>query len=225
LRGVAELKSGKADEAAATFAAAVKADPTDTVSLFYLGQMAFEKKDYTAAIANFNRVTVASPGEASAWKGLAYAYLQRGFADAPDQAKADADFAGAVHASEGLLKVSQDDDAQTLRGQTLYYAKQYPQAVVSLEKVSANPNVKGEILLLLGQAYLQTKNNPKMVSTLEKAAVKLPNNVNVFRYLGYGYELDKNYTKALTAYQKAAQLAPNDAALKESVERVKPFAK
>jgi tetratricopeptide (TPR) repeat protein len=96
---------------------------------------------------------------------------------------------------------------------------------VDLEKVEGNPNIKGEALLLLGTAYLQTKNNPKMIATLEKAAVKLPANVDVFRYLGYGYEVDKQYAKALTAYQKASQLAPGDTTLKDSVERVRPFAK
>lgn len=224
MRGLAEFKTGKADAAVQSFTAASKANPKDMVSLFYLGRIAFEKKDYTGAIANFNRVTAGTPNDAAAWKYLTYAYFQRAFATT-DPAKSEPDYLGAVRASEALVKLTPDDDSQLLRGQTLYYAKQYPQAIVALEKVAASPNVKGEALLLLGTAYLQTKNNPKMIATLEKAAVKLPGNVDVFRYLGYGYEVDKQYAKALTAYQKAAQLAPGDATLKDSVERVRPFAK
>jgi hypothetical protein len=35
----------------------------------------------------------------------------------------------------------------------------------------------------------------------------------------------KQYAKALAAYQRGAALAPSDADFKESIERVKPFAK
>lgn len=225
IRGVAELKAGKAEAAAATFAAAAKANPTDTVSLFYLGKMAYEKKDYTGAIANFNRVTAINASDASAWKYLVYSYLTRGQAAGNDAAKADADYLGAVRASEGLIKVNQEEDSQVLRGQALYYAKQYPQAIVALEKAAASPSVKGETLVFLAQLYLKSKNNPKMVTTLEKAAIKLPNSVDVFSLLGYGYEVDKQYAKALKAYEKAAQLAPNEPSYKESADRVRPFAK
>ncbi|MEO6392904.1 MAG: tetratricopeptide repeat protein, partial [Pyrinomonadaceae bacterium] len=151
IRGVAELKGGKVDAAAATFAAAVKANPTDTISLFYLGKMAFEKKDYTGAIANFNRVTAINANDQAAWKYLIYSYLTRGQGASADAAKADADYLGAVRASEGLIKVNQDEDAQLLRGQALFYAKQYPQAIVALEKAATSPSVKGETLIFLAQ--------------------------------------------------------------------------
>jgi tetratricopeptide (TPR) repeat protein len=49
--------------------------------------------------------------------------------------------------------------------------------------------------------------------------------VNVYRELGYAYEVTKQYAKALAAYQKGATLAPSDPDFKESIERVKPFAK
>jgi len=49
--------------------------------------------------------------------------------------------------------------------------------------------------------------------------------VNIYRELGYAYEVTKQYAKALAAYEKGSALAPGDADLKESIERVKPFAK
>ena len=63
------------------------------------------------------------------------------------------------------------------------------------------------------------------IAALETAAKKSPDDVNVYRELGYAYEVTKNYTKALGAYQRGAALAPGDADFKESIERVKPFAK
>jgi hypothetical protein len=49
--------------------------------------------------------------------------------------------------------------------------------------------------------------------------------VNVYRELGYAFEVTKQFAKALAAYQKGAALAPSDPDLKDSIERVKPFAK
>ena len=43
--------------------------------------------------------------------------------------------------------------------------------------------------------------------------------------LGYDYEVSKQYAKALAAYEKGLQLAPTDPDLKESADRVRPFAK
>jgi tetratricopeptide (TPR) repeat protein len=58
-RGVAELRTGKAAEAERTFNSIVKDNPKDAVSLLYLGQIAFERNDFDAAIAALNRATLA----------------------------------------------------------------------------------------------------------------------------------------------------------------------
>ena len=62
-------------------------------------------------------------------------------------------------------------------------------------------------------------------AALETAATKTPNDVNVYRELGYAYEVSKQYGKALVAYQKGSDLAPSDGDFKESIERVRPYAK
>ena len=55
--------------------------------------------------------------------------------------------------------------------------------------------------------------------------VKSPSDVNIYRELGYDYEISKKYAKAFEIYQKALQVAPSDVDFKESLERVRPFAK
>jgi Flp pilus assembly protein TadD len=74
-------------------------------------------------------------------------------------------------------------------------------------------------------AHSRAANFPKAIAALDTAAKKSPDDVNVYRELGYAYEVTKQYAKALGAYQRGAALAPNDPDLKESIERVKPFAK
>jgi len=80
-------------------------------------------------------------------------------------------------------------------------------------------------LYLLGVSQSRVKNFPKAIAALERASEKKPDDVNVYRELGYAYEVSKQYAKALGAYQKGLNLLPNDTDFKESVDRVKPFAK
>lgn len=222
-RGLAEFKTGKAAEAEKSFNAAVKANPRNTASLFYLGRMAFERKDFDAAIAWLNRATTSDARLADAWSLLTYAYLSRG--GAATGAKADADYLAAVRAGETLARLRNDENSVGLFAQALIRAQQYARAATVLEPIAARPEAKGPTLYLLGLSHTQAKNYPKAIVALERAAQKTPEDVNIYRMLGYDYEVSKQYPKALAAYEKGLQLAPNDADLKESAERVRPFAK
>ncbi|HEX8096867.1 MAG TPA: tetratricopeptide repeat protein, partial [Pyrinomonadaceae bacterium] len=76
-RGVAEYRTGRAQEAERSFNLAVKANPKDAASLYYLGQIAYARGDMDAAIAALNRATVTDARLASAWGLLTTAYLRR----------------------------------------------------------------------------------------------------------------------------------------------------
>ncbi|HUS10490.1 MAG TPA: tetratricopeptide repeat protein [Pyrinomonadaceae bacterium] len=224
-RGLAEYKTGKPLDAEKTFNAAVKANPKDTLSLFYLGQIAIGKNDLDGAIALLNRATVNDPRLPAAWTLLISAYLRRAALNANDAAKASADYLGAVRAGEGLIKVRTDAEAVTLFGQALIGSEQYVRAAAALERAVAQPDAKGVTFYLLGIAQSRAKNFPKAIAALQTAAQKSPDDVNIYRELGYAYEITKQYAKALAAYEKGSALAPSDTDFKESAERVRPFAK
>jgi len=222
-RGLAEFKTGKIADAEKSFNAAVKANPRNTASLFYLGRLAFERKDFDAAIVWLNRTTTSDARLADAWSLLTYAYLNRGAA--ADGAKAEADFLSAIRAGESLARLRPDENSAALLGQALIRAQQYARAATVLEPYGAKPDTKGTTLYMLGLAQTQAKNYPKAIVALERAAQKTPDDVNIYRMLGYDYEVSKQYAKALTAYERGLQLLPSDPDLKESAERVRPFAK
>lgn len=223
-RGLAEYKTGKAADAERTFNSVIKLNPKDSLSLFYLGQLALAKNDLDAAIAALNRATLNDPRLGSAWTLLTSVYLRRA-ASSTDQAKADADYLNAVRAGEGLIKVRTDAEAVTLFGQALIGSGQYARAAAALERAVLGSDAKGVTFYLLGVAHSRAKNFPKAIAALESAATKTPGDVNVYRELGYAYEVSKQYAKALAAYEKGANLAPADTDFKESIERVRPFAK
>jgi len=159
-----------------------------------------------------------------AWTLLTSSYLRRA-ATSSDPAKADADYLNAVRAGEGLIKVRTDAEAVTLFGQALIGSKQYARAASALERASTATDATGITFYLLGVAHSRASNFPKAIAALETAAKKSPDDVNVYRELGYAYEVTKQYPKALAAYQRGAAVAPGDTDFKESIERVKPFAK
>jgi tetratricopeptide (TPR) repeat protein len=223
-RGLAEYKTGKPADAEKTFTAAVKANPKDSLSLFYLGQIAIAKNDLDSAIASLNRATVNDPRFAVAWTLLTSAYLRRAALN-PDATKAAADYLSAVRAGEGLIKIKTDAEAITLFGQALIGSEQYPRAAVALERATLQPDAKGVTFYLLGIAQSRAKNFPKAIAALQTAVQKSPEDINIYRELGYAYEVTKQYAKALDAYQKGLSLAPGDTDFKEAAERVRPFAK
>lgn len=223
-RGISEFKTGKTADAEKTFNQVVKLNPKDTLSVYYLAQIALSKNDLDGAIANLNRATVNDARMTGAWALLTTAYLRRA-ATTTDQAKADADYLSAVRAGEGLIKLRTDAEAVTLFGQALIGSKQYARAAGVLDRATTAPDATGVTFYLLGVAHSRAQNFPKAIAALETASKKTPDDVNIYRELGYAFEVTKQYAKALAAYQKGAALAPSDPDLKESIERVKPFAK
>lgn len=224
-RGISEYKTGKTDDAEKSFNQVVKLNPKDSLSLFYLAQIALAKSDLDGAIATLNRATVNDARLTGAWTLLTSAYLRRAAMNSADPAKAEADYLSAVRAGEGLIKLRTDAEAVTLFGQALIGSKQYPRAAAALERATNAQDATGVTFYLLGVAHSRATNFPKAIAALETAAKKSPDDVNVYRELGYAFEVTKQYAKALAAYQKGAALAPADADFKESIERVKPFAK
>jgi serine/threonine-protein kinase len=222
-RGLAEFKTNKLADAERSFSAAVKADPKHAFALYYLGSMAYSRKDMDATIGYLNRATLADAKLGNAWTMLTYAYLNR--AQAATGPKADADYLAAVRSSESLLRLTNDAQSIALHGQTLIRAKQYLRAATVLERLANDPAVDGTTLYLLGFAHSRSKNFPKAATALEKAATKTPENIEIYREMGYVYENLKEYAKALAAYERGLQVAPDDANFKESAERIRPFAK
>ncbi|MFL6253973.1 MAG: tetratricopeptide repeat protein [Pyrinomonadaceae bacterium] len=222
-RAIAEMNLKRTADAERSFGEVLKVDPKNKFALLYLGQLAFGRQDYATAVNMLNRATLADPTFAQGWDLLTQAYMYRG--RAATGAAADADFLSAVRASDSLARVRPDARSALLQGQALVFAKQFPRAVIALERAAASPQAPDETFYLLGYAHTQTKNFPKAIAALETAAAKTPQNAEVFRLLGFSYESSQQYAKALAAYEKGLQLAPTDAYFKESAERVRPFAK
>ena len=177
-----------------------------------------------AAINWLNRVTVNDSSAGDAWRFLTSAYLRRA-STASAAPQAEADYLGAIRAGEQLTRLSQDVDDTLLYAQALIGGAQYAKAIPLLERAATAKKNDGAVLFMLGAAQLRAKNYPKAVTAFEQAAQFSPKDINIYRELGYAYEVQKLYAKALGAYQKGAAIAPDDTYFKDSIARVKPYAK
>ena len=159
-RALSEYKTGKVADAERTFNSVVKLNPKESLSLFYLGQLALAKNDLDGAVAALNRATLNDPRMASAWALLTSVYLRRA-AVGTDTAKTAADYLNAVRAGEGLIKVRTDAEALTLFGQALIGSEQYARAAAALERAVLGKDAKGVTFYLLGVAHSRAKNFPE----------------------------------------------------------------
>jgi hypothetical protein len=113
----------------------------------------------------------------------------------------------------------------TQRAFALLQQKQYDAAIKEAKQIAAADPKNAEAWKIAGFAELELKQYEEAAAALERAATKSTDNPEIFRELGYVYENLKQYAKALSAYERGLQIAPDDADLKESAERIRPFAK
>src|SRR4030095_3075786 len=146
-RGLAEFQTRKTADAERSFTAAVRANPKDARSLYYLCQIAFERNDMDATINALNRATLNDGQIASAWQLLTIAYLRRAQA-ATVKARGDADYLSAIRDGENLVRVRAGADTTTLLGQALIGAGQYARAATVLERAATEAEAKSTTFYL-----------------------------------------------------------------------------
>jgi len=134
--------------------------------------------------------------------------LGKALAMKPGQ-KPATDFLGKAYFKKGIGELS---------------AKQYAQAIDSLQKAAEYAPRDGYVHYNLAEAYLFRKNYAESERALNKALEIMPQNAEVYSRLGLVYEKQKKWDPSLKAYQKAEELSPS-AGTKEAIKRVNELKK
>ncbi len=150
-RGLAEYKMGKPADAEKTFTAAVKANPKDSLSLFYLGQIAIAKNDLDSAIASLNRALFGQALIGSEQYPRAAAALERATLQ-PD----------AKGVTFYLLGIAQSR------------AKNFPKAIAALQTAAQKSPEDINVYRELGYAYEVTKQYAKALDAYQKGLSLAP---------------------------------------------------
>jgi tetratricopeptide (TPR) repeat protein len=168
------------------------------------GLEAYNKKDYTTAVSEFEEVTQTNPDYAGAYymKGLAENGLgQR------SQALASLRRAVELDGAQATYKIA--------LGQVLLQVDKYQEAYDLLKPVAASSvdaKYRSSFVLLLAQAATKTNRPQEAISALTAQTSADPRNARLFQALGSAHSANGGDRRAYAAYRQAFDLNPKDQA-------------
>lgn len=216
----------KNNEAAAAMNAAVKLDPKDADSWYYLAVLKLRGNQLDEAIAALRNGLAAAPSHKEMLTLFVESLLRRGVVEANEQ-KASALYDEAIRAAV-KLKSLQDDAASTeMLGRVYLTAKKYTNAEMTLARALAMTKQPTATLYFnLGFAHAQNKAWVRAAEMLVQADRLKPNDVDTLTYLGFVYENLRRYPQAYEAYSRAYEASGRaNEDLRARAERIAPFAK
>jgi tetratricopeptide (TPR) repeat protein len=225
------LQQGRADDAFELLNQGIESNPARVNLHYYLGNLAFEKKQLDAAVASFEAALALDPSNSAVLSNLGVVYLQQGkFEQAADA------FQGALHFAPGVA------DLHNNLGEAQQNLGNYPAAIACFEQAAALAPNMIEAHLNLGTALRlcleferaidsfghAVKIDPQHVGAqfqlgealqaaqrLEEAADCYrfvlehdPDHVDTLLNLGGVHQQQKEYSLASVEYQKVLQLQP-----------------
>ena len=203
LKATALMKSGQGDQALAEFAKAVRANPNDANLQFQYGTAAYNAGDTNTAVSALAKAVQLDGGDMDKQKAYAQALTRQGRL-AAGSAKTGA-YQKAIGAAQRVVSANASYDNLLLLGGAQMGAKQYDDAVATLQRAAAKK--PGEWLpdFDIGRAYIGKGQFKSAESALKNALDKpgASNQKDIWGQLGYAYEKQKKFDDAILAYKKA----------------------
>ena len=170
------------------------------LSNYYLGYIAFNKKNYNNALAYFNQIPNDSRSQTKINYYKSLIYFEQG------------DFEKAINTSQNVYKkIKGDEQSQLVKvmGESYFQLENYNQAVIFLEMYKGGKGKKNNLdFYQLGYAYYQIKNYRKAIQNFNKIIVIKNNELaqNTYYLLAECYLKENKKIEALNAFQKASSI-------------------
>ncbi|NOZ77916.1 MAG: tetratricopeptide repeat protein [Acidobacteria bacterium] len=175
---------------------------------WHKGVAAFQKKDFTTAVKEFQQVTKTNPDFAGGYYMLGLAQNQLG------------QISQALGNLRQAVKLDgKNPQYRTALGQVLLRAKQYSDAYSVLKAVnpaSLKPGERTFYALLFSGAATKTNHVQDAVRVLQARIRHSSRDARLYQALGVAYATIGNDAKAAVAFEKAYQLHPNNLKLGRS---------
>ncbi|MCI0392355.1 MAG: tetratricopeptide repeat protein [Acidobacteria bacterium] len=224
--GVTYANLNRPSEAAEAFQKAVKLDPKDSDSWYYIGVQHFRNGRMNDAIASLRSGLAVAPKNVEMIGLLTEALLRQGSSET-DEKRAGALFDEAIRTGLTLKSVRDDSATNELLGRAYLAAKKYTNAELTLSRALETTRQPSAALYFnLGFAHAQNKSWARAAEMLAQADKLNSGDFNTLYYLGYVHENLRRYPQALDAYTRAYEASGrSNADLKASIDRVTPLAK
>jgi tetratricopeptide (TPR) repeat protein len=192
--GAAQLRMGKARDAAAHLQQAVTLDPKMTGANLFLGIAYAQMHRVEESVAAFRRETDVSPNDPQAWMWQGIVELQDGH---PEKATAPLDRAAELA----------PDDLNILE----YRGKAHTDvAYASYARMAVIDPTSWHVHRVQGQIFSQQGQHKEAIAEFLEAIKQVPNNSDLYEELGAEYRKSSQLELAQQAYSKELELSPNN---------------
>ena len=221
LLGFAYANLNRLKEAATELKAAVKLDPKDSGTWYYLGVVSLKSNQLEDAISSFRNGNTAAPDNLDILNLLAETLVRKGLKE-PDSGKASSIYDEAIKVATRLKSLKDDGDSAELLGRIYLAAKKYTSAELTLSRALVlTKEPPATLYFNLGFAHAQNKSWSRAAEMLLKADKLNPANADTLNYLGFVYENLQKYSLAMDAYTKAFEASGRtNAEIKAAMERI-----
>lgn len=196
--GINEVGEGKSAEAERHLSSALRQAPDDPVINLYLGELAFQRNDFSRVVATLPRAQPFFARDGNLAAHLAIAYLA---IDEPQKA-------------QGLLEEAApsrlDPSTQLALGVNLAGKALYDDAVPYLTAVRDNHPDSYSAAYDLALCYLNLKQYPGVITTLRRTISQGHETAEIDNMLAEAYEGSRETQNAIDALRRAIALAPDD---------------
>lgn len=218
----ANLKRGPESDAA--FRAALKLDPKDSDTWYYLGVQQFRAGKFSEAVVSLRNGLTNAPKNTE-MHGLLVESLLRQGANEADERKAQPLYEEAIRVATNLKTLREDGASLELLGRAFLAAKKYTNAEMTLERaLTATSQPSASLFFAAGFAHAQNRAWVRAAEMLANADRLQPGDFNTLYYLGYVFENQRKFAQALDAYSRAFEASGRaNADVKASIERVTPL--
>lgn len=220
LRGAALFNQQKYAEALEELQAAIRTDPKNATLQAQAGIAQFHLQRFDEAIVALSAAVALSPDDAQAALFLGESFFVRAVQQRTAREKTKDLNEAARVAEKWAEKQPQRFEFLSLAGRAELGIKNFPRAVMFLERAGGLDPNSATTQFNLGQAYAFGGRMAEAESSLTKASQTLTQQPSLFSVLGFVFEKQGKMEEAEGAYEKAYQLAPSKD-LESSIQRVK----
>jgi tetratricopeptide (TPR) repeat protein len=202
--GIRYYNSKDLDSAADTLERALTLDENDFDTLYHLGRVHTDRKEYIRALYYFKESFNRDPQNPYIHSHMAYLLFKL------------EDFDGAIQEYRLAVSYGQDDVWTSTVAQTLgvlyYQVRQDLEAAIAMFQLAYQLNPANlDSMAMLADLYFEQGNLEAAVEAYQFILTHEPNNAECYSYLGYLlWQMDRN-EEAIQAYQKSIQLDPDNA--------------
>ncbi|MDH4129645.1 MAG: tetratricopeptide repeat protein, partial [Spirochaetota bacterium] len=174
------FKNDKYSEAEKIFLTAYKLKPTSITTLTSLGNVYYATEQYNNALHYYQQLLNHVPNSSNAYLGI----------------------------GRSLLKMNKKDKAYEMLAKGHFLSKNYPEAVVNLEKI---PNLQkhNDLYKILIASLIEAKLYSNAISRIKNAISIYPKDDELIYDLAKIYYIKKNYNKALEIASEGIKKFPN----------------